>query len=48
MVAMKATLRESRSIGNDEPGLVLSAGGQGLLQFRPVIAPASLNLGVLG
>jgi hypothetical protein len=47
MVAMKATLRESRS-SLAMTSLVLPAGCQGLLQFRPVVAPASLDLGVLG
>ena len=40
--------REPVQLGNDKPGLVLPAGCQGLLQFRPIIAPARLDLGVLG
>jgi hypothetical protein len=40
--------REPVQFGDDEPGLALSAGGQGFLQFRPVVAPARLDLGVLG
>jgi hypothetical protein len=34
--------REPVQFGNDKPGLVLSARRQGLRQFRPVVAAASL------
>ena len=40
--------REPVQFRNDKPGLVLPTGCQGFLQFRPIIAPARLDLGVLG
>ena len=35
--------RQPVQFGDDKPGLVLSAGGQGFLQFGTVVAPARLT-----
>ena len=49
IVAMKATLRESRSsLAMTSRALCFRQAARAFCQFRPVVAPARLNLSVLG